>query len=205
MWATSVDFVGSMPSKFNDLLAILKVPTIFLGGFTVSALIIALCAALFLLAFYAIQRKGLTAKFITVFVLLFAVPGFFVAMVEQLSRPKELSMQWLQQQGEKGISVDSVKVSPPRRIYIMMEQGGESRLYYIPWSKKAEESLKKAIEKRKGREGKGGGDLRLRFERSLEDEPQFYETPWPAPPPKDGDGDREQSPPHRPLIIERDA
>jgi hypothetical protein len=203
MWADFVGFFGTVPAKFDELLALLKVPTVFFGGFSINSLIVVLLGALFLLAFYAVQRRGLSAKLITVIVILAAVPGFFVAMVEQLSRPKELSMQWLREQGEKGISVDSVKVTPPKRIYIMMEQEGESRLYYIPWTKKAEESLRKALEARKGRPGKGG-DLRLRFEESLEKEPQFYELPWQAPPPKDG-GDENAPAPQRPFVVEREA
>jgi hypothetical protein len=174
----------------SDLSLYLKVETIELYGLSVSKLLVGALFSVILLALLAVRgRNYFWVKFAAVLIL---VPGFALAMLialsDQLSHAKPLPLSWLQAQGEKGIMLVSEPVPrPPKKIELMIELNAESRLFWLPWSEKLEKSLKGARAQRD--KHKGRGNMYLKFQPSIEMEepPEFYFLPWPAPPSKDGD------------------
>lgn len=180
----------------SDLVSSLKVPTLLIEGFTVNAIaLVAICIAV-VLAGLAVRAPGIRPKVAAVAAVPLLTATIAYAMVEQLSHPKELALWWLKAQGENGVSIHNTIVIPPKWVHLWMDVEGEPRHFFIPWSEDLEQSLRQARKEQEGRKG----ELRLRFEPSLEREPKFYSMPWPAPPPKD-----ETPPANNPIVVERDA
>ena len=168
--------------EVTNILEFLKVPNVALFGFDVNALTAVVVAMVLAITAIAVRARGLSCKVGAVALFLAMAPVLFVALAEQLSHPKELSLKWVQQQGQKGMRVHSVVIRPPEKIYLWLDINGTPRAFWIPWSKPLERSLRRALEQW----GDGrNGMLRFRFQPSLETEPRFYMMPWPAPPPKD--------------------
>lgn len=164
------------------MLDFLKVPTVLVDGFSINTLVALPIAVVVALAYFAMARRGITTKIAAICLATSTLPAFSVAMIEQLSHSKELSLQWLRTQGEQGIVIHKAVIRPPVMIELMIEEDDASRLFHVPWSEELEKSLQDAMEQSQdGRKGQ----MRFRFERSWEKEPKFYSMPWPAPPSKD--------------------
>jgi len=181
---------------FADMLAHLNTPTVLVGGFSVTMLVGLVMALVFGLAFLAMRGAGLKYKIGAVAIVPVVIATTALALIAQLSHPRELSLSWLRSQGEKGVAVHSSVVHPPRRIHIWIDVNGEPRAFFVKWSKELEKSLQDA--RKKSQQGRKG-QLRFRFEPSLENDPRFYSMPWPAPEPKDVPKKRE------PYRFEHDA
>ncbi|MES2006804.1 MAG: hypothetical protein V4436_01710 [Patescibacteria group bacterium] len=170
----------------QSVLQSLKVPTVLIGGFDLTVLCVLIFVVVFMLAFLALRGRGRGSKILTVVLVLLATPTLAVALVEQLSHPKELDLAWLKTLGPRGLLVYKSVSEAPVRVHIWIDIDGEPRAFYIPWSQSTEDSLGLAEEQN---ESAGGGDLRLsskNFEASLDDQPpMFYAEPWPAPTPKE--------------------
>jgi hypothetical protein len=180
-----------------ELLAYLKVPTVLTGGFTFSALFGMILALLFVLGFMALRGPGLKYKLTAILLVPLIVATTALALVEQLSYPKELARAWLHTQGEAGVAVHYAIVQPPKKVDLWIDLDGQPRAFWLPWTKELEKSLQAALEQsQSGR----NGQLRFRFEPSLEQTPQFYSLPWPAPPPKD-----EESPAKKPFRFQQET
>lgn len=180
----------------NDVLQILKVPTVFMAGFSISLVVGVVLVMLGALAYFATRAPGMQSKIAGVTLVPASIALVGVALVEQLSHPKELSLAWVVSQGENGIAVHKTIIDPPKRIHLWIDIDGTPRAFFLHWSKALEQSLQEALKRWK--EGQAG-KLRFRFEPSLETEPQFYVMPWPAPAPKD---EKPGPPPRR---FEQDA
>lgn len=181
----------------NDILSGFKVPTTLIDGFTINMIVLAVILGVMLLAYLAMRGPGIRSKIVAFAMIPFIGCAVIYAMLEQLSHPKELSISWLKNQGENGVSIHGTIIVPPRLIHIWIDYDHEPRNFFVPWSKELEESLQAAMEENKDGEG---GDLRLRFEPSLDETMKFYSLPWPAPAPKDEPGESED-----PLRVEQDA
>jgi len=170
----------------QSVLQALKVPTILVGGFDLTVLAVLILVVVFLLGFLALRGRGVGPKILTLVLVLLATPTLAVALVEQLSHPKELDLAWLKTLGPRGLLVYGSVSEPPKRVHIWIDIDGQPRAFYIPWSQQTEDSLGQAQQEN---DKAGGGDLRLRaqnFEDSLDDQsPMFYPEPWPAPAPKE--------------------
>ena len=180
----------------DNLLLTLKVPTVMVKGFTINMVAAIAVGIGMRLALLAIRARGFLPKVCALAALPLMGTSVAVAMVEQLSRPKELSIAWFQAQGTDGVSIHSTIVMPPEKIHVWMDVDGEPRNFYVAWSEQIERSLTEA---QKALEGSGGGQLKLRFEPSLETKLQFYPMPWPAPAPKD------QPLQDDPMVVEQEA
>jgi len=166
----------------ETVLSSLKVPTILAYGFTVNAVAMVVVGCVFALAYFAIRAPGFWSKVATVVLIGSTTTSLAFAMVEQLSHPKELSLSWIQEKGEEGIAVHNVIIKPPESIHMWVDIDGSPRAFWVQWNKQLEQSLKNAM-KQWGDGTKG--QLRFRFQPSLEKDPKFYLQPWPMPRPKD--------------------
>lgn len=165
-----------------DILAYLKTPTVLVGGFTITMLVAVVMVLILTLAFLAVRGTGLKYKVSALAIVPLVFVTTAVALVAQLSHPRELSLSWLQSQGESGVAIHASVVHPPKRIHLWIDVDGDPRAFFVAWSKELEKSLQAA--RKKSKDGRKG-QLRFRFEPSLEEDPQFYSMPWPAPEPKD--------------------
>lgn len=160
----------------------LTAPTVLIEGFSVTSVAAIVVVCMLILAFFTIKLPGLHVKVMTIMLIPVATAALAGAMIEQLSHPKELSEVWLESRGENGLAIHKAIINPPNRIHIWLDIEGEPRAFFVSWSKELEKSLQKAMEE--SRDGRRG-QLRFRFEPSLEERMQFYAIPWPAPIPKD--------------------
>lgn len=139
---------------------------------------------LVVLAWKGVRAPGVMSKTVViVLVPVIATVGLVLAH-EQRSWPKRLAFEWIQGQGEDGIAVKDAIFQPPVRISVFTVIGNQPRLFEIPWSERLEKQLREAL---RGAQGGQRGQVRLRYQPSLEDDPQpnAYMKPWPAPTPKE--------------------
>jgi hypothetical protein len=113
------------------------------------------------------------------------LPLAYASMVDLLSRPKPVDLEWWQTSAEEATVLGS-QLQESRAIHLWLQLPGvpEPRAYVLPWSRETAERLQQAQREAEQQ----GGDVRMRlpFEPSLDDlEPRFYAEPQPALPPKD--------------------
>jgi hypothetical protein len=178
----------------------LKVPTFLADGFTVSVLTVILVILLLALTYFALRGRGLWYRLGALALFVAAVPTIVLAVNEQLSYGRPLSIEYLEtlQESENGLLVYGVKIYAPKTISLWADINGEDRLFSIPWSEPVEKSLEGATN---ALAAAGGGELRLRKGRtdpSLADDEQapleFYPEPWQEAPSKD-------APPPQPKVF----
>ncbi|MEM7021081.1 MAG: hypothetical protein AAF637_00675 [Pseudomonadota bacterium] len=115
------------------------------------------------------------------------LPAAYIALMQLLSMPKPVSYEWWHGQADEA-TVLSSNLQEQRGIYLWLQLPDvpEPRAYVLPWDQKMAEQLQAA--QREAEERRSGVQMRLPFERSLDDrKPKFYAMPQPALPPKDGD------------------
>jgi hypothetical protein len=113
------------------------------------------------------------------------LPLAYASLVDLLSRPKPVDLEWWQGNAEEATVLGS-QLQESRAIHLWLQLPGvaEPRAYVLPWNRETAERLQEAQREAEQQ----GGDVRMRmpFEPSLDDlEPRFYAQPQPALPPKD--------------------
>jgi hypothetical protein len=116
------------------------------------------------------------------------LPLAYASLVDLLSRPKPVDLEWWQTGAEEATVLGSV-LQENQGIHLWLQLPGlpEPRGYVLPWNRETAERLQEAQREAEQQ----GGDVRMRmpFEPSLDDrEPKFYAQPQPALPPKDHAG-----------------
>lgn len=171
-----------------------KVPTVLVDGFSLNALYALVALLLVALCYVAVRAPGFRYRLLALGIMLATVGSTLLAGFEQLSFPKPLAFEWIARQQGSEIRLLAAPIirRKTERVEMLVDIASEARFFWIPLTKELEESLREAIEKWANGTG---GDLRLRIEPSWKKvPPQFYTAPWPAPPPKDIE---EQKEPHR--------
>jgi hypothetical protein len=143
----------------------------------------ALVALLSLISIWAPRRLAIKSTALTAAVLF--LPVSYAALVDLLSKPKPVDLEWLQNDAAEA-EVLASRLVEDEAIYLWLQlpDVAEPRAYVLPWDRGSAEQLQQAMREA---EQKGAGvRMRLPFEPSLEDrEPKFYALPQPALPPKD--------------------
>jgi len=147
------------------------------------ALTIALAGLLAAISLWTPRRLAVKAAALGTAALF--LPLAYASLVDLLSRPKPVSMEWWQNGAEEATVLGSL-LQENEGIHLWLQLPGlaEPRAYVLPWSRETAERLQEAQRSAE----QEGGDLRMRmpFERSFDDlEPRFYAQPQPALPPKD--------------------
>jgi hypothetical protein len=113
------------------------------------------------------------------------IPLAYASAAALLSRPKPVSLEWVQGAAAEAIVLGS-SIEEGQAIYIWLQlpDSTQPRAYALPWNRDVAEQLQEA---RREAERQGTGlVMRMPFERSWESrEPKFYALPQPALPPKD--------------------
>lgn len=115
------------------------------------------------------------------------LPAAYASLLHLLSMPKPMELEWWLANAEQATVLGS-SIQEGEGIYLWLQMRGipEPRAYVLPWSRDLAEQLQAA--QREAREQDSRVQMRLPFERSLEDrEPKFYAMPQPQPPSKDLD------------------
>lgn len=195
-------------NQINVLTLYLQVESIGMYGLSVTKLIVASVFMGLALALVAVKSPRLWTRVAAVVVLLPAlVLSMFIALSDQLGRPKPLPLSWLTTQGEKKFI--EAKEWHRKSIDLFVEREGSTVLYSLPWTEQLSKQLQQTRKDRAKHKGRGemkiGG--RKRFQPSLETEepPEIYFDPWEAPEPKDGDAPSKEEKPAEPKGPGRDA
>jgi hypothetical protein len=112
------------------------------------------------------------------------LPLAYTSMVDLLSRPKPVDLEWWQNAEEATVLGSQIQEDEAIHLWLQLPDLAEPRAYVLPWNRDAAERLQEALRAAEQQ----GGDVRMRlpFEPSLDDHaPQFYALPQPALPPKD--------------------
>jgi hypothetical protein len=123
------------------------------------------------------------------------LPTTYAAVVELLSRPKPLALEW-QRAAVAEARVLGADLREGERIYLWLRVPGieEPRFYVLPWDQKLAEQLHRAQREANAR----GTPVRARnlFANGQDRQgPVFYAAPQPARPPK-------EAPAENPLVFE---
>jgi hypothetical protein len=143
----------------------------------------ALAALLSLIGIWAPRRLAIKGAALTTAVLF--LPVSYAALVDLLSKPKPVDLEWWQGNAAEA-EVLASRLVEDQAIYLWLQLPGvvEPRAYALPWNRARAEQLQQAM--REAQQQGGGVRMRLPFEPSLEDRaPKFYAQPQPALPPKD--------------------
>jgi hypothetical protein len=143
----------------------------------------ALVGLLSLISIWAPRRLIIKSTALTTAVLF--LPVSYTALVDLLSKPKPVDLEWWLSGAEEA-EVLASRLVEDKAIYLWLQlpELAEPRAYVLPWDRASAEELQEA--KREAEQQGGGVQMRLPFEPSLEDrEPRFYAQPQPALPPKD--------------------
>ncbi|MGF1476787.1 MAG: hypothetical protein ACFB6S_14610 [Geminicoccaceae bacterium] len=113
------------------------------------------------------------------------LPVAYAAMTELLSKPKPISLEWLQgDASEADVLASRMVEGEGIFLWLQLSDLEEPRSYVMPWNQENAEKLQEAMREAEEQ----GSSVRMRnpFEPSLDDaEPKFYALPQPALPPKD--------------------
>jgi hypothetical protein len=147
------------------------------------AVTIALAGLLAAISLWAPRRLAVKGAALGATLLL--LPLAYASLVELLSRPKPVDLEWWLSNAEEA-TVLGAQLQENRGIHLWLQLPDvpEPRAYVLPWNRATAEHLQQAQREAQAQ----GGDVRMRmpFEPSLEDrEPKFYAPPQPALPPKD--------------------
>jgi hypothetical protein len=143
----------------------------------------ALAALLSLISIWAPRRLAIKSAALTTAVLF--LPVSYAALVDLLSKPKPVDLEWMQSDAAEA-EVLASRLVEDEAIYLWLQlpEVAEPRAYVLPWDRASAEQLQQAM--REAEQQGNGVQMRLPFEPSLEDrEPKFYAAPQPALPPKD--------------------
>jgi hypothetical protein len=143
----------------------------------------ALAATLALISIWAPRRLAIKVTALATTVLF--LPLAYASLVELLSKPKPVDLEWWQNDAAEA-EVLASRLVENEGIYLWLQlvDVGEPRAYVLPWDRTSAEQLQQAL--REAEEQGSGVQMRLPFEPSLDDrEPKFYALPQPALPPKD--------------------
>jgi hypothetical protein len=158
-----------------------------------------LAATLGLISIWAPRRLALKGAALATAVLF--LPLAYASLVELLSKPKPVDLEWVLS-GTTEAEVVASRLVENQGIYVWLQLPDvfEPRAYVLPWDRTSAEQLQQAM--REAEQNGSGVQMRLPFEPSLENrEPKFYALPQPALPPKD----LVQPPPEFYQPPERDA
>lgn len=137
------------------------------------------------ISIWAPRRALVRIAAVTVAVLF--LPLGYASLVDLLSRPKPVHLEWLNKTApEATVLGSSFNEGKAIYVWLQMPDSDEPRAYALPWSRELAQQLQDA---QRSAESNGTGvRMRLPFELSLDDrEPKFYALPQPALPPKDSD------------------
>ena len=112
------------------------------------------------------------------------LPVVYTSMVDLLSRPKPVDLEWWQNAEEATVLGSQIQENEAIHLWLQLPDLAEPRAYVLSWNRDTAERLQEALRSAEQQ----GGDVRMRlpFEPSLDDRaPQFYALPQPALPPKD--------------------
>ena len=112
------------------------------------------------------------------------LPLAYTSMVDLLSRPKPVDLEWWQNAEEATVLGSQIRENEAIHLWLQLPDLAEPRAYVLPWNRDTAERLQEAQRAAEQQ----GGDVRMRlpFEASQDErEPQFYALPQPALPPKD--------------------
>ena len=158
--------------------------------FAASLVLVAALAAISIWSPRALRVKGAALAIVVLF-----LPAIYVSLVELLSRPKPVTLEW--RQGEladaKVIGAD-LREGEAIFVWLRLPDVIEPRAYVLPWDQKLAEQLHGAQRDAASR----GTAVHVKhlFKNSLDRQgPKFYALPQPAHPPK-------QVPEYNPLIYE---
>ncbi len=158
--------------------------------FAASLMLVAALAAISIWSPRALQVKGAALAIVALL-----LPVTYVSLVELLSRPKPVTLEW--RQGElaeaKVIGAD-LREGEAIFVWLRLPDVVEPRAYVLPWDQKLAEQLHGAQRDAASR----GTAVHVKhlFQNSVDRQPpKFYALPQPAHPPK-------QIPEHNPLIYE---
>jgi hypothetical protein len=145
-----------------------------------SSIIVA--AALGTVAIWAPRRFVAKAFALGLFALF--LPVGLAGWSDLLSRPKPVSLEWMQAQAEAAtVLAGSIREGQGIYVWLQLEGLPEPRAYQLPWNREQAEQLEEAL--RDAEAGGTGVQMRLPFEPTLDPEkPKFYAMPQPALPPK---------------------
>ena len=138
----------------------------------------------------ALWIKGAALVIVALF-----LPAIYVSLVELLSRPKPVTLEW-RQGGLAEAKVIGADLREGEAIFVWLRLPDviEPRAYRLPWDQKLAEQLYGAQREAKSRGT--GVHVKHLFKRGVDrQQPKFYALPQPAYPPK-------AVPPQSPLIYE---
>jgi hypothetical protein len=158
--------------------------------FAASLMLVAALAAITIWSPRALWGKGMALTIVTLF-----LPAVYVSLVELLSRPKPVTLEW-RQGGLAEAKVIGADLREGEAIFVWLRlpDAVEPRAYALPWDQKLAEQLYGAQREAASR----GTAVHVKhlFKNSVDRQPpKFYALPQPAQPPK-------AVPPHNPLIYE---
>ncbi len=148
--------------------------------FILVAVLILLCALA------AWSRRERWIRWIIVIIGISLVAGAYPAMIDLLSRPKDVTEEWFQREASEakvmGVFIDE---GTALYLYLMLPGLDEPRSYRFPWSeetRKLAQSLQDALDSKEGQEN--GVVIPFPFKPSLEREKPLTAHPMPqlAPP-----------------------
>lgn len=110
----------------------------------------------------------------------------YAALVDLLSRPKPVDMEWLESAQDEA-TVVSAQLHEGEAIYLWLKLDGvtEPRAYQMAWNRELAQQLQEAQDQ--AGDAEDGVKVRRPFSRNSlqdDDEPVFYATPQEAPQPK---------------------
>ena len=144
--------------------------------------IAAIVAALANIALWSRRRRRM--KVVALILVALFMPISYLAMVDLLSRPKPMSMEW-SPPGKDDAKLLGAKMEEDVAIYIWVQRDGarEPRAYKLPWS---EEMARQLHESQRSAE-RDGSDVQVRMrkgQQQIDGERMFYAKPRQALPPK---------------------
>ena len=148
--------------------------------FVIAALLAALLASI---SIWAPRRPAIKCAALATAIAF--VPVAYASLVDVLSKPKPVAMEWwLSSASEAEVLASRTVEGADIYLWLQLPGVAEPRAYVLPWNQAGAEQLQRALQEAKERGG--GVRMRLPFEPSLDDlEPKFYAKPQPALPPKD--------------------
>ena len=144
--------------------------------------IAAIVAALANIALWSRRRRRM--KVVALFLVALFLPASYLAMVDLLSRPKPMSMEWTPPTKDDAKLLGSKMVENVAiYIWVQRDDAKEPRAYTLPWS---EEMARQLHESQRAAE-RDGSEVKVRMRKArqqIDGERMFYAKPRQAPPAK---------------------
>ncbi len=158
--------------------------------FAASLTLVAALAAITIWSPRALWIKGTALVVVTL-----SLPAIYVSLIELLSRPKPVKLEWRQDElAEAKVIGSDLREGEAIFVWLRLPDVVEPRAYVLPWDQKLAEQLYGAQREAASR----GTAVHVKhlFKNSVDRQPpKFYALPQPAHPPK-------AVPPHNPLAYE---